>query len=207
MLDTLARVGIAQVEPAAQMMARAFQDDALYVHLLPEREQRLAMLPAIFGYRIRYGVLNGEVYATSQRLEGVAVWLHASSDGESLWPMLRAGGFSLFLKVGVPTVRRLLSLEAHTSRVRVRLMQRPHWYLSPIAVDPALKGRGHARRLLKPMLQRLDREKLPCFVATTNRRNVGIYERYGFALAHEGTIPGTPLRLWAMIRQVQECAT
>ena len=200
-LDTLFRVGLGRVKPAAQMMARAFLDDPLYVHLFPQVEQRLAVLPPILEHRIWCGVLNGEVYATSQRLEGVAVWMHTSSDGESLWQMLRAGGFTLFLKVGGPIVRRLYSLEAHTSTVRARLMQRPHWYLSPIAVDPEVQGRGNARLLLKPMLQRLDRERLSCFLATTNRRNVNIYQRYGFALAHESTIPGTPLRLWAMIRE------
>jgi ribosomal protein S18 acetylase RimI-like enzyme len=70
-----------------------------------------------------------------------------------------------------------------------------------VAVDPPHQGKGLARRLLTATFARLDREALPCFLETQSEDNVAIYEKYGFAVVEEGTIPETDVRHWAMLRE------
>ena len=74
-----------------------------------------------------------------------------------------------------------------------------HMYLQTIGVDPQHQGKGFADKLIKPMLNRLDEERLPCYLDTLDAKNVGIYEHLGFKLVNESIIPGTELTCWALI--------
>jgi predicted acetyltransferase len=47
-------------------------------------------------------------------------------------------------------------------------------------VDPAHGRKGFARRLIEPGLARADEEGRACFLETSEPRNVGLYERFGF---------------------------
>lgn len=75
-----------------------------------------------------------------------------------------------------------------------------HIYLSTIGIDKEHRGKGLASVLMAPGLEMADREKLPCYLDTHNEQNIGLYRRYGFEVVHEGTIPGSDVRHWAMIR-------
>jgi ribosomal protein S18 acetylase RimI-like enzyme len=76
----------------------------------------------------------------------------------------------------------------------------PHWYLVSIAVDPACQGRGHAGRLLQAICERSEGDPGCQGVAldTQNRRNVSLYERFGYRVTHEQDVG--PLRSWCMFR-------
>jgi len=51
------------------------------------------------------------------------------------------------------------------------------------------------------MLNRLDSEKIPCFLETQTEKNVAIYERYGFEVVEKGMIPETTLPHYGMLRK------
>jgi ribosomal protein S18 acetylase RimI-like enzyme len=71
--------------------------------------------------------------------------------------------------------------------------QEPCWYLPLIGVDPAHQGRGHGSALLRHALERVDRERLPAYLESSNPRNIPLYERHGFVRL--GTIQaGAPRR-------------
>ena len=50
------------------------------------------------------------------------------------------------------------------------------------------------------MLAGIDHEHLPCYLETTEQRNVPFYERHGFRVVGADQIPETPITLWAMLR-------
>ena len=56
----------------------------------------------------------------------------------------------------------------------------PHWYLSMIGVDPGRQGSGLGGKLLERTLKRVDQERLPAYLESSNPRNVSLYIRYGF---------------------------
>ncbi|MDO9579913.1 MAG: hypothetical protein Q7J06_05025, partial [Bacteroidales bacterium] len=108
-LDKLVRLTKAQVRPAAGMLARAFQDDPLMAYFFPDASERENRLPYIFEFLIRYGILYGEVYATSPNLEGVAVWLPSEKVDMTPWRMIRSGDFSILFRLGTKSLRRQLA--------------------------------------------------------------------------------------------------
>jgi ribosomal protein S18 acetylase RimI-like enzyme len=86
--------------------------------------------------------------------------------------------------------------------VHKRLVPYKHWYLMVLGVDPGFQGKGYASKLLKPMLERADREKLPCYLETNDEVDVTIYRHFGFKVLEESLIPKTTVKNWAMFREV-----
>jgi ribosomal protein S18 acetylase RimI-like enzyme len=76
----------------------------------------------------------------------------------------------------------------------------PHWYLVSIAVDPMCQGHGYAGRLLQEICEGSETDPACHGVAldTQNRRNVSLYERFGYRVTHEQDVG--PLRSWCMFR-------
>ncbi|MFH1626439.1 MAG: GNAT family N-acetyltransferase, partial [Pseudomonadota bacterium] len=76
-----------------------------------------------------------------------------------------------------------------------------HWYLWIVGVEPQSQGKGYASKLLRPMLTRIDKDGLPCYLETLDERNVPIYEHLGFKVVDESTVPNTSITNWAMLRE------
>ena len=79
------------IPPASEMLARAFADDPMLSHLVPNAVKRRRVALGSFRCVLRYGILYGEVQATSTNLEGVAIWLPPEAVRASVLQMLRAG--------------------------------------------------------------------------------------------------------------------
>jgi ribosomal protein S18 acetylase RimI-like enzyme len=86
----------------------------------------------------------------------------------------------------------------HKARV-----QEPHWYLMLVGVDPELQGQGAGSAIIREGLARADRESRPCYLETSERRNLGLYERHGFAVLEEATLGKDGPQAWAMRREPQ----
>jgi len=72
-------------------------------------------------------------------------------------------------------------------------------FLSGLGVDPELQGRGVGGALLEAGLAREPRAD--AVLLTNNPRNIGFYERHGFAVVREEPMPGGGPPTWAMVRQ------
>jgi len=200
-LSNLVRLTKAQVKPVAEMMARAFQDDTISAYFFPDVSERKNKAPYAFESLIRYGLLYGEVYATSPNLEGAAVWLPSDKVHRTPWRRIRSGDLLMVFKVGRKTASRQRSLGDYASSVHKRHVPFKHWYLQLIGVDPACQGKGYASILLRAMFARIDKERLPCYLEATTEKNVPIYQHYGFKIVEEGKVPGSEVTLWAMLRE------
>ncbi len=74
-----------------------------------------------------------------------------------------------------------------------------HWYLPLIGVDPARQGAGLGSALLRAGLALCDAQRLPAYLESSNRKNIPLYERFGFEV--QGCIqPGDFPGLWPMSR-------
>jgi ribosomal protein S18 acetylase RimI-like enzyme len=199
-LDSLVRLTKPDIERAANVLTRAFQDDALESYFIPDTEVRHKLLPYFFQYRIRFGILYGEVYSTSPEMEGIAIWFPPSKSDMTSWKMMRAGGISLQRKVGKEIISKMTFVNKHVTNIRKQHAPFPHWHLFPMGVDPSHQGKGFASTLLRPMLKRIDTEGLACYLETQNERNVSIYQHFGFKVVHAEVLPDTDIMHWAMIR-------
>ncbi len=170
----LIRLNKTQIKPAADVLARAFQDDPLFIFFFPKAAERENKLPHLFKFLVRYAAFYGEVYATSPNLEGVTVWLPSEKADMSPWQMLRPSGLTMPLKMGMGNMVRMMCYTEYATATHKRQARFKHWYLQFIGVAPLFQGKGYASALLNPMFARLDIEQLPCYLETFTQKN-----RYG----------------------------
>lgn len=68
----------------------------------------------------------------------------------------------------------------------------PHWYLAVLGVDVNRQGKGLGSILMKHALARVDAERKPAYLESSNPRNIPFYERHGFEVIgriQSGTSP------------------
>lgn len=185
---------------AARMCARAFKRAPHIEYFFPNENQRESDSAALFRMRIRYGCLRGEVHVTSPNLEGIGVWIPSSQADMTMWGQIRAGGIRLYRAVGSDAVDRMTRIEKHNDKLRQQLMPDRYMLLSILAIDPEHQHRGHATRLVRGMLSRLDADGIPCYAETTERGLLAFYQHLGFEPEDGVAIPGTELSVWSMVR-------
>jgi len=168
--------------------------------MIPDTSERRKKLPHLLETAVRSGFYYGEVHITSEKLEGIAVWLSPGNTELSAGRQIRAGMYTLIFKEGWKVIARAESAMGYVSRVQRQRAPFPHWYLFLLGVNPAFQGKGHASTLIKPMLARMDEEHSPCYLETENPKSLPIYQHYGFRVLQEAIVPGTEIRQWAMLR-------
>jgi ribosomal protein S18 acetylase RimI-like enzyme len=197
------RLGARGSEQASEVLARAFQDDPAWKYLIPDASRRLRLLPSFFNIVVRYSLLYGEVYTTSS-LEGVACWLPPGNTSPRFSRLVRLGfrHASLGFELGWTGFRRYASMENYDSTVHQQSVPGKHWYLWALGVDPRHQGQGIGGTLMQPVLAGAEKDGLPCYLETSNEKNVAFYSKRGFTVVNEGIVPGSDLHVWAMWRHL-----
>ena len=75
----------------------------------------------------------------------------------------------------------------------------PHWYLNVVSTLPvAGRARASAPPILQPVLAEADAEGWPCYLESSNPRNVSLYLRHGFVETGELPLPDGPslIQMW-----------
>ncbi len=174
---------------ANKIATKAYHDDPLFASFFPDESNR-NNLKYLFNMGFRHALKHGEVHAPSNNIEGVAAWIRENKAIMSNLDSVRAGLFTYLLKAKGKNLKNLLEYTETCEMLHRKHAPFPHWYLENIAVLPEHQGKGHASFLLKTMLERIDEEKLPCYLETQNKKNVSIYQKFGFKVVEETTIIG-----------------
>ena len=81
----------------------------------------------------------------------------------------------------------------------------PHFYLSALGVEPERQGEGIGTALVQPVLARADqRAARPPTSRPRPGRNVLLYERLGFSVVEELTLPRTDVHGWLLLRRPRQ---
>jgi ribosomal protein S18 acetylase RimI-like enzyme len=67
-----------------------------------------------------------------------------------------------------------------------------HWYLWALGVSPEHQKKGLASKMLEAMLERIDKERLPCWLETNGDINESIYEKFRFEVVKRASALGEP---------------
>jgi len=183
-------------------MANAFADAPRFRFLVPDDAQRQAKLRWFWGATIRACVLSGGVVHVAREerggdVRGVAIWDPPERGPHSALTQLRSGLCAAPVRLGIPAWLRRRALGSALDG-----LESPHpcWYLNAIGVAPSAQRGGVGSALINRMLARADADALPVFLDTSAPDNLGYYERFGFRVTAESTLPnGIPL--WGMTRQ------
>ena len=140
------------------------------------------------------------IYADSEEINGFAAWLPFGFEGNKTLPFLKNGGLKLFLHSGVGFIGRLLTYEKYAMNLKKEFTDNYDWYLFNLSIKQDAQGKGIASKLMRPMLEFCDNEKMVAYLETNKESNVGLYKHYGFDLMKEELIPKSPVMHYAMVR-------
>ena len=140
------------------------------------------------------------VYADSEEINGFAVWLPFGFTGSKTLPFLANGGMSLILHSGPGIIGRLLTYETYAMNLKKEFTDNYDWYLYNLSISKDTQGKGIASKLMRPMLQFCDDERMVVYLETNKESNVGLYQHYGFELMKEEQIPKSTVTHYAMVR-------
>lgn len=196
---TMLRLGMDDLEWATGVLTDAFLDEAPATHLFqgPQRKRQTAYFMRC---SCAYALLFGECYTTPDQ-QGVALWLLPGATAMTLGRMHKAGMLSAPFRMGLGAFGRFMDFAGHTDKLHQAAAPMPHYYLFALGVSPSAQGQGVGGWLVREMLERIDRERLPAYLETQHQRNLALYQRLGFDAVVEGAFPKlNGLHNWGMLR-------
>ena len=141
------------------------------------------------------------IYADSEEMNGFAAWLPFGFTGNKAIPFLINGGLKLILHSGFGIISRLSTYEAYAMNLKKEFTDHYDWYLFNLSIKKDAQGKGIASKLMRPMLEFCDEERMVAYLETNKASNVSLYKHYGFDLMREELIPKTPVTHYAMVRE------
>lgn len=175
-------------------LAAAFEHDPVLGWLIPDRHRRLRRLERFFDLELRHVVLPAGTAWTVDGNAGASLELPPGHWRMPVRAQLAHG--PAFTRV---FARRLLHALGLITVMEHRHPREPHCYIPYVGVAPAAQGQRLGTALMRPTLDRCDREHLPAYLEATSERNAALYERLGFE--HLGAFRfGSSPPLWPMRR-------
>jgi len=179
-------------------MARAFDDDPVANWFCAQDKRRARRVFDFMDVGMKITEPHGEVY-TTDGIEGGAFW---SPPGK--WKMGIVQQLMMTPKmVNIATLRRFPGVLAGLNALEKKHPATPHYYLLGLGVEPELQGRGIGTQLMRPVLEKCDRERMPAYLESSKEVNVPLYERNGFKVTEEYVIQHGGPKVWFMWRDPQ----
>jgi ribosomal protein S18 acetylase RimI-like enzyme len=183
----------------ADIAADAYQDYPLHNWFTGGKYDKKAS-KLIMQISLKTMTEDAVIYADSEELNGFAVWLPFGFTGSKTLPFLLNGGLRLILHAGPGIIGRLLTYETYAMNLKKDFTAHYDWYLYNLSIKKAAQGKGLASKLLRPMLQFCDDERMISYLETNKSSNVGLYQHYGFDLMRQEQIPKSTVTHFAMVR-------
>ena len=188
----------ADLPQLASSLAKAFHDDPVMQHILPElaRDKRTRL----------EGLMRIEAIGA---LRHDSVWTTADGQASAIWKppnKWKVGGLELLRQtprtLGVLRSRVLVALSVLNAIEKKHPVDPPHWHLAVLGTEPAAQGQGKGSAVLAPVLSHCDRAGEPAYLESSKEQNVPFYERHGFRVTERLDLQGGP-SLWLMWRDPQ----
>lgn len=183
----------------AQTLGRAFHDDPVSVWMLPDAASRTAQLSKFFATSTRYHHLGGG--GVQLACEGPTVGAAALWDPPNRWKQSTVSQLRMVPALIWSFGRHIARGKSIDALLSANHPEEPHWYLAVIGSDPAVRGRGFGQAVMQPRLDRCDAEHCPAYLESSKEENVPYYERFGFQVIGEITLPDGGPTLWRMWRE------
>lgn len=145
----------------------------LRTDLRPER------LKNFYNYLFDETIEIGEIYINEDN-NAVALWNSNKKDHFNIRIILAK--LRLLLKMGIPTLIRLIELEKLLYEKFPK--KSDYYHLHLLAVLPEFQGKGHAKKLLFPVLEEMNTKEMPIYLETAAQMKVKFYNKIGFSSIH-----------------------
>ncbi|GHB47847.1 N-acetyltransferase [Streptomyces cirratus] len=186
-------------DAVTRLLDEAFRDDPVSSWVFPDPEHRAAVHGKFLGVFVDVALAEGRIdYAADG--SAAALWLRVPAGnhegeaaGDDVPAKMRA--------VADPDNERCELVGRLTGEVHPTAEE--HEYLLMIAVAPGRQGEGLGTELMRPVLERCDREAVPAYLEASSERSKALYERLGWQFTGTAVrLPDGPL-MWPMWRKPQ----
>jgi ribosomal protein S18 acetylase RimI-like enzyme len=191
------------IERLAEVAADAYRDYPLHNWFTDGKYDEVASKLLMLS-TLKSMTKDAIIYADSEELNGFAVWLPFGFTGNKTIPFVLGGGLKLVLHSGLGMISRLLTYEKYAMGLKKDFTDNYDWYLFNLSIKKEAQGKGIASKLMRPMLQFCDDERMLAYLETNKEANVGLYQHFGFDLMKEDFIPKTSVMHYAMVRPPKE---
>jgi len=190
-------------DAAVAVLGMAFSENETLRYYFEDETERRAIANTLCFIAVSVCLKYGEVYASSEKMEGVSAWLPPGKAPVGGWQVLRSVPLPVLWRLGRQGASRMNAYGRFVDNLHRKLVPYPHWYLQIIGVDPECRGQGFSSRLVRPVMERVDQEQMPCFLETNTEKNVAICSRFGFYVISKDKMPGTDVTSFAMLRKAR----
>jgi ribosomal protein S18 acetylase RimI-like enzyme len=192
------------LDPACACGVAALGDEPFYgqmlAHLGRGSSDYRAVLARYFDFAIREGERLGRVARAADPRDGIAIWtLPQAADVQAAAVRAKRE----FLERHCGTAARVnydLLVETMADHA-ADLVPSGAWYLSILAVQPALQGKGLGQALVGVTLAEADAKGADTYVETSNPRNLRFYQRLGYTAVTSYREPVTTAEYWVLVRR------
>jgi GNAT superfamily N-acetyltransferase len=183
--------GHADLDGLTTLLTAAFEHDPLWSWAFPDPRHLAIWWRLYLGSALRYPNMwiIGDFAAAAVWIPPGGVEL-TEAEEERVAPLVRE-----LAGARAPAVMELLARfeAAHPE-------QPPHYYLSLLGTAPACRGWGLGMALLAETLRRIDAERAPAYLESSNPANDRRYQGVGFSAAGAFTTPDGARRVTTMWR-------
>jgi ribosomal protein S18 acetylase RimI-like enzyme len=203
-IENLYKVQKKDIPKAGVVLADAFQHDPVWTQFF-RSEATIDQRGVLFQSPIKYCLKYGEVYAPFEHLEGIALWVPGDFADMTIWRLIRSGA----IISGMKAMKACTELARKQGRIlgplqadrKANMKGRAYVYLMVLGVASEFQGQGFGGKLLRALIEESEQVGVPIYVETETERNVRMYERFGFRLLDQITLPILNLPQWEMVRE------
>ncbi|MBT3410603.1 MAG: GNAT family N-acetyltransferase [Halieaceae bacterium] len=184
-------------ERLADILADSFSEDPVMNWVIPE--------PAL--YRDFFRLLISDIFLpqgiqhmeTGERAGGL--WLPPGGTFD-VPPSFALAGLvtKLFLRKGPKPLWRISQQGAIFDRHHPKS---PHYHLVFVGCRKSAQGQGLGSAMLKQGTHMCDEQNMPAYLESSNELNVPLYQRHGFEIIDEESLPGGGPTVWFMWREAR----
>ena len=188
----------------SQALYLSLNKDPFYIEL----ESSIADDPVVrqeamlkyFDYSMKEGQKYGELYIPGRDSFGASVWSKPIND-----PLASQihGEKKAFIRqhLGEATLRKYSDIVEFMAQSAKDVVPNDSWYLSIVGIAPQFQGQGLGSTLVKPILDKADKMRVPSYAETFTPRNKNFYNRLGYQAVASFVEPVTGSEYWIMFRE------
>ena len=196
LFDNLYKVSKKELKIVCRVLANAFSEDPLLIAMNMESEE----IETMYEFSIRTALRYGNVYATSENLEGIIAFTPDKYANSTTWNIIRTGAIVPAIKLGKKYGKFMREMGKIIEEDKKNLNIGPYLYLYIIGVSQESQGKGVGGKLLRALVEKSENVGKALYLETETEENVELYKKFGFEVIKEISLPVLDLPMWEMVR-------
>lgn len=183
----LIKLNKSHIDKVSLLLADSFFDNPLMTYFFEDEHIRKKVLPKIFRVVANSMMIIGDVYATSENLEGV-IGLRRPNKTKANFMLYSAIIKNIYL--ALPSLRYILSKSTILKIKNMNINGYPNDYknyftIEMVAVDKNYRGQKLMSKMIRFCLNEVNKSNGICLLQTETEVNCSKYQHLGFSLLNK----------------------